>query len=219
MPISTGMKEGEAHKAVKAAYASNNEGGKQKDINGRMYREVYEKFGHAAMVRDCMTINSWSVKEVHEGAGDVRLCWSGWKPYEEINTNRRNEMDKVTLTCEVKGDTFDWLRAQAKAGRMTMGQALDLLVALEQDNERSEAMFALRGESKLYASDDEVQLLLGGRLDKVISRFVSTGFSITAAEGAIKAGLTDPQLLAQLLGHLEADAEMVRKLNEVTEKK
>lgn len=47
---------------VLAAYESNNAGAKTVDVHGRTYRQTYEKFGHAAMVTEYLTTNSWFIK-------------------------------------------------------------------------------------------------------------------------------------------------------------
>jgi len=47
---------------VKKAYKTNNKGGKQRDENGRTYREVYREFGHSAMVGEYLNKNTWAVQ-------------------------------------------------------------------------------------------------------------------------------------------------------------
>ena len=53
------MKE---HIKVFLAFLTNNRGGKQVDVHGRTYRDVYKRFGHGVMLHDYQTINSWVIK-------------------------------------------------------------------------------------------------------------------------------------------------------------
>jgi hypothetical protein len=43
------------------AFATNNAQGKQQDIHGRSYRQVYIEFGHNRMVGELVAGNSWHV--------------------------------------------------------------------------------------------------------------------------------------------------------------
>ena len=45
------------------AYWLWNIGGKRKDVNGRKYRSVYQRFGNEAMADDFLNGNSWYVKK------------------------------------------------------------------------------------------------------------------------------------------------------------
>lgn len=49
------------HIIVFLAFLSNNGTGKQKDVHGRQYRDVYKKFGHMAMVQEYRDKNSWGI--------------------------------------------------------------------------------------------------------------------------------------------------------------
>jgi hypothetical protein len=50
-----------SHILVLLAYWTNNRHGKREDVHGRSYRSVYRKFGHAAMVREYLDTNTWSI--------------------------------------------------------------------------------------------------------------------------------------------------------------
>ena len=50
------------HIKVYTAFITNNCHGKKKDVHGREYREVYEKFGHIKMVNEYLTTNTWLIK-------------------------------------------------------------------------------------------------------------------------------------------------------------
>ena len=43
------------------AYLTNNIFGKQEDVHGRKYRDVYKQFGHRAMLKDYHNGNTWCV--------------------------------------------------------------------------------------------------------------------------------------------------------------
>ena len=45
------------------AYILGNRRGKQVDVYGRTYKEVYRRFGNKAMTRDYLHGNSWYVKK------------------------------------------------------------------------------------------------------------------------------------------------------------
>lgn len=50
-----------SHIKVYFAYLTNNKNGKQKDLHGRLYKNVYKKFGHSKMVDEYIKFNSWSI--------------------------------------------------------------------------------------------------------------------------------------------------------------
>lgn len=47
---------------IKIAYKNGNKNGKQADTHGRTYRQVYDEFGHNAMLQECQNKNTWGVK-------------------------------------------------------------------------------------------------------------------------------------------------------------
>lgn len=47
---------------VYLAYKTNNKKGKQEDVHGREYKDVYRKFGHEAMVKEYLNKNTWLIK-------------------------------------------------------------------------------------------------------------------------------------------------------------
>lgn len=55
------MKRLKAHFKVFMAFLMNNKHGKRCDVHGRLYKQVYEKFGHKVMVDEYLTSNSWFI--------------------------------------------------------------------------------------------------------------------------------------------------------------
>lgn len=51
-----------AHFKVFWAVITNNWSGKQMDVHGRTYTDVWMKHGHMAMVREYRETNSWRIK-------------------------------------------------------------------------------------------------------------------------------------------------------------
>jgi hypothetical protein len=52
----------DADTKIRRAYETGNKGGKLGDVHGRTYRQVYEQFGHDAMVDEYLKTNSWLIK-------------------------------------------------------------------------------------------------------------------------------------------------------------